>query len=113
MTGKLNMFTIKRTMVHKIVANLGIKGGLLLEFYKLKSVLLELGKEENMRLAGMLLMYFLAMITAVALPAVSAQSCNACNCQFNNVQMLSQIIEAEVNRILADEPCKPQTLVIT
>ena len=58
------------------------------------------------------LMYFLAIITAVALPAVSAQSCNACNCQFNNVEMLSQIIEAEVNRILADEPCKPQILVI-
>ena len=48
----------------------------------------------------------------VAISVASAQSCNACNCQFNNVQMLSQIIEAEVNRILADEPCKLQTFVI-
>ena len=33
-----------------------------------------------------------------------AQLCNACNCQFNNVQILSQLVKAEVNRALADEP---------
>ena len=33
-----------------------------------------------------------------------AQSCNACNCQFNNVQALSRLVQAEVNRALANEP---------
>jgi hypothetical protein len=62
-----------------------------------------------MILAGLHLMYSLAIITvAVAIPVTSAQSCSACNCQFNNVEMLSHIVEDEVNRILADEPCKLQ-----
>ena len=56
------------------------------------------------------LMYLLAIITVAAIPATGAQSCNACNCQFNNniIEMLSHIIQDEVNRILADEPCKLQ-----
>jgi hypothetical protein len=62
-----------------------------------------------MRLSGLPLMYLLAIITvAVTIPVTRAQSCNVCNCQFNNVEMLSHIIEDEVNRILADEPCKIQ-----
>ena len=54
-------------------------------------------------------MYLLAIIiTVVAVPATGAQSCNACKCQFNNIEMLSHFIQDEVNRILADEPCKLQ-----
>ena len=33
-----------------------------------------------------------------------AQSCTACNCQFNNVEVLSELVKAEVNGALADEP---------
>ena len=33
-----------------------------------------------------------------------AQSCTACSCEVNNVQVLSQLVKAEVNRALADEP---------
>ena len=36
----------------------------------------------------------------------NAQTCNACNCQFNNVQVLSQLIANQVNQKLADEPRK-------
>ena len=54
---------------------------------------------------GLSLLLFLA--TAVGTISVTtAQTCNACNCQFNNVQVLSQLIEAQVNRALADEPRK-------
>lgn len=50
-------------------------------------------------------MFFLTA-TAAAISVAGAQSCNACNCQFNNVQALSQLIEAQVNRALANEPRK-------
>ena len=52
-------------------------------------------------------MYLVAIIiTVAAIPATGAQSCNACKFNFNIVEMLSHIIGDEVNRILADEPCK-------
>ena len=38
--------------------------------------------------------------------SVSAHSCKACNCQFNNVQVLNDMVEAKVNQILANEPRK-------
>lgn len=50
-------------------------------------------------------MLFLIAMTTI-LSVASAQSCNACNCQFNNVQALSQLVEAQVNRALATEPRK-------
>ena len=50
-------------------------------------------------------MLFLTATTA-ALSVASAQSCNACNCQFNNVQALSQLVEIQVNRALSNEPRK-------
>ena len=49
------------------------------------------------------------LVMGQALATISmanAQSCNACNCQFNNVQVLSQLIKEEVNRALANEPRK-------
>ena len=53
---------------------------------------------------------FLLMGTAVAtISMATAQSCNSCNCQFNNVQVLSQLIEAKVNSALANEPRKLYT----
>ena len=53
------------------------------------------------------LAFVLFLVTAAAsLSVFTAQTCNACNCQFNNVQVLSQLIEAQVNRALADEPRK-------
>ena len=36
----------------------------------------------------------------------TAQTCNACNCQFNNLQILNQLIDAQVNQILSSEPRK-------
>ena len=50
-------------------------------------------------------MLFLIVSTTVVSIA-SAQSRNACNCQSNNVQALSQLIEVQVNRALANEPRK-------
>ena len=55
-------------------------------------------------------MYLLAIITVVAIPATGAQYCNTCNCQLtsNIIEMMNHVIQDEVNRILADEPCKLQ-----
>ena len=55
--------------------------------------------------SGVILMFFLT-VTAAAISVASAQSCNACNCLFSNVQALSQLIEVQVNRALASEPRK-------
>ena len=69
-------------------------------------------KEEKMDKLGLSFLLFLA--TAVATISVTtAQTCNACNCQLNNVQVLSQLIEAQVNRALADEPRKLHIIVYT
>ena len=48
----------------------------------------------------------LLLLVSTGFTVADAQSCNACNCQFNNIQILSQLVEAEVNRKLADEPRK-------
>ena len=69
-------------------------------------------REEKMDKLGLSLLLFLA--TAVGTISVTtAQTCNACNCQFNNVQVLSQLIEAQVNRALADEPRKLHGIYIS
>ena len=52
---------------------------------------------------GIALLIFVAV---TGIPAASAQSCNACNCQFNNIQVLDQLVEAKVKITLANEPCK-------
>ena len=41
----------------------------------------------------------IAFITAILTAAVSAQGngvCNSCNCQFNNVQVLDQLVDARI-----------------
>ena len=43
-------------------------------------------------------------VAATAITAANAQSCRACNCQFDNIQLLDQLVEAKVNRNLANEP---------
>ena len=45
-------------------------------------------------------------VAATAITAANAQSCmrRACKCQFDNIQLLDQLAEAKVNRILANEP---------
>ena len=52
--------------------------------------------------AGLLLL--LTVVTQSLFFVTDAQSCNACNCQFNNVQVLSRLAQAEVNQALAGEP---------
>ena len=49
---------------------------------------------------------FCRLATVAAITVTSAQSCNACNCQLNNIQALSPLIETQVNGILANEPRK-------
>ena len=44
------------------------------------------------------------VIVALAGSALAqSDSCQACNCQFNNVEVLNQVIEASVRDMLADE----------
>ena len=56
-------------------------------------------------------MFFIALFAATLLflspEATSAQgdsSCRACNCQFNNVEVLDRMIEAKINKSLANDP---------
>ena len=53
-----------------------------------------------------LVLVLLLMANASVFIVTDAQSCKACNCQFNNVQVLSQLVQAEVNRAIAGEPRK-------
>ena len=62
-----------------------------------------------MNTLGLPLLLFL--VTAAATIRIgAAQTCNACNCQFNNVQVLTKLIDklidVRVNQILSDEPRK-------
>lgn len=57
----------------------------------------------------------LLLLVGNALATISmatAQSCNACNCQFNNVQALSQLMKKEVKHALANEPRKSNYIII-
>ena len=62
-----------------------------------------------MNKVGLHLLLFLVVAAAtisVAISVGTAQTCNACNCLLNNVQLLSELIVAQVNQILSDEPRK-------
>ena len=56
-----------------------------------------------MNKSGIALLVFIAM---TATYVANAQSCRACNCQFNNVKVLNQLVEAQVKSTLANEPCE-------
>ena len=62
-----------------------------------------------MNTLGLPLLLFL-LTAGATINTSTAQTCNACNCQFNNVQVLSKLIEnlidIRVNQILSDEPRK-------
>ena len=56
-----------------------------------------------MNKSGIVLCVF---VVAITISGASAQSCTACNCQVNNIELLDQLVEAKVNSILANEPSK-------
>ena len=56
-----------------------------------------------MNQSGIAFCVFVAVIAIIAV-AANTQSCTVCNCQINNIQLLDQLVEAKVNRILANEP---------
>ena len=56
---------------------------------------------------------FLAAMTAIAIvssvitvDATQDNTCNACQCQFNNVQILGQLIESKIATVLENETGK-------
>ena len=58
-----------------------------------------------MNKSGIALCAFVAVIAfIITAVAANTQSCTTCNCQINNIQLLDQLAEAKVNRILANEP---------
>ena len=71
--------------------------------HKLQVLIFCLTNEGTMNKSGIALCVFVA---AIAISGASAQSCATCNCQVNNIQLLDQLVEAKVNRILANEPSK-------
>jgi hypothetical protein len=46
------------------------------------------------------LMLVVALMHSVLTTVISQESCNVCNCQFNNVQVLDQLIEDKLNTAL-------------
>ena len=50
-----------------------------------------------------LMLLVVAVFTSVT-SAQNADTCQACNCQFNNIQALSQLVNARINDILTNEP---------
>lgn len=47
--------------------------------------------------------------TAYAVP--QSDTCKACNCQFNNVQVLEQLVEEKVNRAISNLAL-PSTVIV-
>ena len=48
-----------------------------------------------------------ATLLLLSLAGTSAQgdsSCRACNCQFNNIQVLDRMMESKINKSLANDP---------
>ena len=56
-----------------------------------------------MEQSGCALFVFIAV---TAFSVSNAQSCPACNRRINNIEALEQVVSAQVNRILTNEPCK-------
>ena len=47
------------------------------------------------------------LMVAVCMPVALAQTtdtCRACNCQFSNVQVLSQVIDERINTAMRNQP---------
>ena len=40
------------------------------------------------------------VILAIAIHEAASSQCNACNCQFNNVEVLDQLIDAKISTAL-------------
>ena len=66
-----------------------------------------------MEQSGCALFVFMAVtVTVTAFSVSNANSCPVCNCQVNNVEVLEQVVRAQVHRVLANEPCKLYILLI-
>ena len=48
------------------------------------------------------LLFLGTLIAISAAPAKGEGTCNACNCQFNNVQVLTELIRAEIASIVTN-----------
>jgi hypothetical protein len=49
------------------------------------------------------------LVVAVCIPvglAQTADTCRACNCQFSNIQVISQLIDERINVATTNEPSK-------
>ena len=55
-----------------------------------------------MNSAGIHLLFLGALIATGVAPSKGEGTCNACNCQFNNVQVLTELIRAEIASIVAN-----------
>ena len=43
------------------------------------------------------------MLSAITIIVISQESCNVCNCQFNDVQVLDQLIATKVNAAITSK----------
>ena len=46
------------------------------------------------------LMLIVVLMHCVVIIVISQESCNVCNCQFSNIQVVDQLIEAKLNTAL-------------
>ena len=54
----------------------------------------------------------LLLFCPAATSGQSDSSCRACNCQFNNIEVLDRLIESKINRSLANDPGKQQLCIM-
>ena len=54
----------------------------------------------TLNLAGIQLLLLGTLIAISAAPSKGEGTCNACNCQFNNVQVLTELIREEIASIV-------------
>ena len=55
----------------------------------------------------------LGITIAIAAPSMQEGTCNACNCQFNNVQVLTQLIREEISSIVGNFSADGQLVSFT
>ena len=63
----------------------------------------------NSRVMRLLINALSLLVVVIGISVTSAQNadtCQACNCQFNNVQALKQLVAAVINEAQINEPCK-------
>ena len=65
---------------------------------------LQLATDSMMSLVALIAASLLFVSSPADTSAQGDNSCRACNCQFNNIEVLDRMIESKINKSLANDP---------